>query len=357
MRAIGKDVSHHNGTVRFSGEDFAIIRTQNGTTEDTEYKNNLAEIQKYERRGVYMYYRTNHQEHPFADQADMFLSLSSGKGMKMRGIDYEISDYDDNVINRETAIEFYGFCLYVLQQRPNTRVMIYTSIYTWRDVLLPLQGEETEYGVVDWMQFGIWLPRYGWADPGDPRILEIAGVQVLPRYDILQYTKTGDGSEHGVDSTYVDLNVFNGTPEDMDKWLGITEEPVDCCEELTKEVGEITNYIGELGQSLVRQQLRIAMNEKQLDLLQQGQLELTEDVIAVEEKVSRLPELEGAILELDVKLEKLKGRISRLEVKTTEDLVGKWGVYERLENLEDKIAGLDGGHNHPKFFRWLNWLR
>jgi len=204
MSAKGIDISHHQGTFKNKGNlDFIFARTSNGTREDTKFKTFLPEVKKTKRRGVYHYYRTNHIEHPMEEQADLVLSLISGHGMKMFGADYEISDYDDNVLNRETAIQLYGFMLYMVQNEPNINHMVYTGIYTWRDILLPLQGEDTEYGVIDWFIFGIWLPRYG------------------PYYHIWQASADGNerGDEFGVGSTDVDYNEFDGTPEEMDVWL------------------------------------------------------------------------------------------------------------------------------------------
>ena len=223
MRSLGIDISHHNGKFVHKGNiDFIFARTSNGVDKDREYKNNLPEIKKVEQRGTYHYYRTNHIEHPVEEQGELFLELSSGKGMSMMAVDYEFSGYDDNVISRETAIELYGFLLYLLQNRPNKWILLYTGIYTWRDVLLPLQGEDTKYGVIDWFIFGIWLPRYGWAN--DTHILELKGIPVLPYYDIWQKSKTGKGAAYGVESTYVDLNemkIEEQLPEeetDMKKW-------------------------------------------------------------------------------------------------------------------------------------------
>ena len=229
-RAIGIDISHHQGTFTNLGNlDFIIARTSNGTRKDTKFETFLPEVKKTNRRGAYHYYRTNHIEHPMEDQADLVLSMIAGHGMKMFGTDYEISDYDDNVLNRDTAIQLYGFMLYMMQNEPNMMHMMYTGIYTWRDILLPLQGEDTEFGVIDWYIFGIWLPRYGWAD--DTHILNLSGIPVLPYYHIWQASADGNerGEEFGVGSTHVDYNEFDGTPAEMDVFLDINEpeEPVD----------------------------------------------------------------------------------------------------------------------------------
>jgi hypothetical protein len=40
-----------------------------------------------------------------------------------------------------------------------------------------------------------------------------------------QFSSSAPGEEHGVGSSLVDVNVFNGTPAQMHKWLNKTPEP------------------------------------------------------------------------------------------------------------------------------------
>ena len=49
-------------------------------------------------------------------------------------------------------------------------------------------------------------------------------------------------------------------------------------------------------------------------------------------------------------------RLESMSVNNTETLVGKNGVYERIEELESKISGMEGGHNHPAWFKKLRLL-
>ncbi len=332
MRAEGIDVSHHNGKFTYLGNvDFGFIRTGNGTKEDREYKNNLPEFCKIGRRGSYHYYRTNHEEHPPMEQADLIFELTDGYGFKTLGVDYEVSDYDDNVINAETAIELYGFLLYLAQEAPERKLLLYCNIYAWRDVLLPLAGKETKYGVIDWSIVDVWLPRYGRED--DTHILSINGIPVLNTYTIWQHSADGNGkgAEYGVESKDIDLNVFNGTAEEMDDWLDKISVPLDDILETLMKLAianadnseRIANEVKELETKININTLGVAELAKRLDTLLQGQLELAENGLVYEEWQKGIDEA----------------------------LVGDGGIYERLEDLAYRMDGLQGGHNHPKWFR------
>ncbi len=280
-RAIGIDISHHQGTFTNKGNiDFIIARTSNGTRQDTKYLTFLPEIKKTERRGTYHYYRTNHIEHPMYEQAELFLDLSDGHGMKMIAIDYERSDYDDNQINQATALHLYGFCMYIMQNSPNKRTMLYTSIYTWRDVLLPMQGRDTEYGIIDWYTFDIWLPRYGWAD--DTHILNLGGIPILPHYDIWQASADGNerGEEFGVGSTHVDYNEYPGTPEEMDLWLAEKEPEPEPGETYTQE--EVDEMLAKQKASLLN-----ACNVKLAIEYKNGWNEAVEEAVEVVEAIAK----------------------------------------------------------------------
>lgn len=324
MKAFIIDISHHNGTYTYQGNvDGVIGRVCNGTTEDREYVNNLPEIQKAPVNGAYIYYRTNPYEHPPEEQADLFLTLA--KDADFYGVDYEVSDYDDNVINTYTAIDLYGFGLYLLQET-GKRILLYLNVYNWRDVLLPLQGEDTEYGVIDWSIFDIWLPRY--RAPWD-RITEISGIPVPIEVDIHQYTSSGDGPEYGVESTRIDLNEYDGTLEEMKEWLGITKPECDCQDILTK-----TN-INTIGVAELAK--RLANIDSQLKFVWNHVENVEEDL------VPRVEKLEGEIDGINLAIDDMKDH----------DL---FAGAERAR-IEDRIDGLAGGHNHPKFFKWLGWIK
>ena len=96
--------------------------------------------------------------------------------------------------------------------------------------------------------------------------------------------------------------------------------------------------------------LGVAELAKRADTLLQGQLELAENGLGYEEQLGGIQAINvnqaGRILELEDKLKDI-----------TEDFVGSGGIYERLEDLEYKIEGMEGGHNHPKWMKRLGLVR
>ncbi len=376
MRAKGIDISHHNGKFIDPGNiDFIFTRTSNGTKEDREYKNNLPEVKKVDRRGVYHYYRTNHAEHPMEEQADLILRLITGVGMRMIATDYEISDYDDNVLDRTTAIELYGFLLYLIQERPDIRQLLYTGIYTWRDVLLPLQGVDTKYGVIDWGIVSVWIPRY--AHTTDEYILKIYGIQVLPDYSVWQKSKTGVGKDYGVESTYVDLNVFNGTVQELDEWLGIEDKPVGDCHKTPcatlQSVLQATEAGFIEGDKIIQQNTediktvnkKITINTYEIKSLEDGCKRNYEHIDKLNERLSVMTNISEAHIGL---IEINSKNIDELEAKQKEDgkdigfLQGQYEYHEvrtgqfnrRLTKLETKTIPET---NHSHFWHKWEWFK
>ena len=91
--------------------------------------------------------------------------------------------------------------------------------------------------------------------------------------------------------------------------------------------------------------------EIKIQNLVDGQLEIVEDVMAVEETVKT----NASIIDTH-QLE-----LSQLAYKTDEidkDIDYFLEQHAReIATLEYKVNGHEGGHNHPKFFKWLGWIK
>ena len=211
MRAKGIDLSHWQKTFEPKGNiDFIIQKVSEGLAKDALYNVLLPSVKTLERRGGYHYFRT--EVDPIA-QAEFFFNTQGGQGFKFLVVDYEGTGNVLDATGEANLAEFVE----ELTIYTNKPILLYTSPYTLRDSILAYN----EW----WTDAPLWIAHYKDGEPetwGNP-------------WKFWQYTSEGDGTEYGVGSTHVDLNVFNGTVEELDAWLGLEEEPpIDCCEELRK---------------------------------------------------------------------------------------------------------------------------
>ena len=216
MRAKGIDISKYQGAFTFQNNiDFIIIKATEGWGYDERFSQNLNEVKKVPRRGAYHYYRT--ATDPIV-QAENFLSYTAGEGFHFLCVDYEGTN---NTLDRAGADNLL-LCLAYLRDNQELPVVLYTSQYIYRDNLRVWSAE--------FDTFPLWIARYGFGDPEFSNPTGQEGQIVERDWDLWQFTSKADGAEYGVQSEFVDMNVYNGTCAEMDEWLGIGEE--DCCAEL-----------------------------------------------------------------------------------------------------------------------------
>jgi lysozyme len=228
MRATGIDISRYQGKFTYqNNHDFIIVKATEGTTwVDPEFENNLPEVQKVPIRGAYHYFRTEYD--PIA-QAEHFYNTTKDKGFHFLCVDYE--GYN-NVLNQE-GLTNLGMCFAELESLVNP-VFLYTSPYIYRDNILAYDNI--------WIYVPLWMAHYNGQDP------QTGAPQTWGNdWKMWQYSADGNGkgAEYGVQSADVDLNVYNGTVEEMKEWLGLggeppVEPPADCCcADLAKRVAEL----------------------------------------------------------------------------------------------------------------------
>lgn len=183
--------------------DFVIQRTGYGTVTDERFFQLQPGVLEMQIRGGYHYLSS---AVPWQDQADLMLELV-GDTHHFLAVDYE--KYYNN-LNRA----FADACYQTLQ---------YLKKYFWGKVLLYTNPDVYEnflkiYG--DWPDNEeLWLGQYWWfpspnKNPGLP-----AGRS---EWTFWQYTDKGNGPLYGVARpTACDLDVFNGTVDDLRAWVGI----------------------------------------------------------------------------------------------------------------------------------------
>jgi GH25 family lysozyme M1 (1,4-beta-N-acetylmuramidase) len=251
-RAHGIDISHNQDTfdpgVNREDIQFVIVRPSNGVFKDRRYAAFLERIADVPVRGAYHYFRSFKSpaiqdpgfELHWKDQADLFLELVRDKGFHFLALDFERSgkfrvDWTtelkrDNILSEQFAEDAQQWLSYVDEQAPQT-VMIYTNQPLYQEWLRPIEGMR---------KWPLWIAQYH-AIPnrdGEPDLPE--GVT---DWRIWQYSADGNmkGKEYGVGSKSIDLNVYNGTLDEMRRWLefedgGYTWRDVIIA---VKEVGEV----------------------------------------------------------------------------------------------------------------------
>ncbi len=197
--------------------DFAIIRTSYGMMTDSKLKEMEPAVLQAPVRGAYHYVSS---AAPWKDQADLFLRLMAGK-YDFWAWDVEKSYNGQSIINNVvTAME------YLLQQTGKPG-LLYTNPDMWGTWFAPIQK--------DLLKYELWVAHYWWIPnpEGTPNYFKVNGASTMRRdWRIWQYDPNGQGGrgrEYGVGSAGLDLNVYNGSLEDMMKWLHpLPLPPLEC---------------------------------------------------------------------------------------------------------------------------------
>ena len=221
MRAVGIDVSKHQGTFNpahaINQVDFVIQRASWAGYKDERFAIIYQGVQQFPSRGAYHYYSTGVD---WKRQADLFLSVTEGKGFGVLSLDYE---HGYNNLTERTADNAFMWLEYVRNARPNSKVIFYSGAYVYRDFMLPYAG--------DWSKYDWWIARYPWIP--QPRTAEPKQAPGTPErpWTIWQYSKTGKGSLYGCSEEFVDLDVFNGDVDIMKDYFGqaVAIPPVEDC--------------------------------------------------------------------------------------------------------------------------------
>ena len=244
-RAHGIDISHSQeffrAEVNRDDIQFIIIRVANGVKKDRKFDQFVKEIADVPVRGAYHYFRSKHSPanrtkvFPWKDQADLFLKCVEGKGFHFYVLDFEqnmIASVGelDNIIDDDFAQGAQKWMDYVAEKSGKPMV-IYTNLKWYQP----------------WMnKWPLWTAQ--WA--GLSRDAEPALPDGVTEWKFWQYAVPLKGREYGItdhpDNKEVDLDVYNGTLEDLRRWLKLDEEvPIDQAvenEEEEKNMGNDGSY-------------------------------------------------------------------------------------------------------------------
>jgi len=221
MNAIGVDVSKYNAgwnpDKAIKPIDFVIQRASWAAYKDERFDEMYQQVAKVPVRGAYHYYSSGVN---WKVQADLFLSITAGKGFHFFVLDYEAAY---NQLNKRTIAEATEFVKYV-KEKTERRCLIYFSPNIFNTFIKP-------FGYAYWAgQQDIWIAQYPWTLTQNPPTSKPALPAGLATWNIWQYGG-GDvnfsagrhaGADYGGGTVGIDLNYYNGTLEQMKNWLGIT---------------------------------------------------------------------------------------------------------------------------------------
>lgn len=200
--------------------DFAVQKLTEGTTivdlKRDEIWNGVKQIGM---RGAYHYQRSGVS---WKAQADYFLDIASRYDHHFFALDVEKIN---NALNDSFWADMYRIVNYWKEQAPSKTIVLYSNKDLFGAFIYPrikaLYGGTGLTWLID--NVNIWYAQY-WNEPSvdkDPALPAWMKTwrlwQITPSY----FT----GASFGVQSREVDVDVFNGTPDQMRAWLGITSQP------------------------------------------------------------------------------------------------------------------------------------
>ena len=219
--ARGLDISKYD--IRYHASrrlvDFVIQRASYGLKQDERFEPLHADIQNVPLRAAYHYYNTGI---PWQAQAEHFLRIIEGRGYHFLALDYELLF---NKLNANSANDARRI-MQMWRAETGQQVLLYCNPNIYENYLLPFgdwmaawplwisqwhskwwyqhraSGPKLPRGVSDW---AFW--QYG-GDYQHP-----SGLWSVPGYN--------EGRDWGVESKHVDLDVFNGSVEELRTWARV----------------------------------------------------------------------------------------------------------------------------------------
>jgi GH25 family lysozyme M1 (1,4-beta-N-acetylmuramidase) len=194
------DASKNPGDIQF-----VIMRAGVGIMTDSSFEEMYKSIQPVPVRGAYHYFRS---EWGWQEQAAHFLSLVKDRNFHFFALDIESAD---NVASAQFCRDAKRWIDHVAQQT-GKRVLLYTNLVIYNTWLKP-------HG--DWMKkYPLWIAQY-WFEPD--RNKKPALPDAVTEWMFWQYSADGNnmGAAYGVGSKHLDLDVFNGSVEELHKWAGV----------------------------------------------------------------------------------------------------------------------------------------
>lgn len=204
FEVTGVDVSHYQGTVEWErlaeqDLDFAFIKATEGSSHVDEcFYDNWLEAGKTDLSiGAYHFFSFDSDG---KKQAEFYIdTVGSLNGKIAPAVDVEFyGDKESNPPSKDEVVEQLGKMLEILEEHYQTKPIIYT---TYKAYNAYIKDEFEEYPL--WIRNVYYQPFF------------TAGK----RWAFWQYTDTAVLEGYQGTEKYIDMNVYRGTPEELDKLL------------------------------------------------------------------------------------------------------------------------------------------
>lgn len=196
-----------------------ILRIGQGNWEDKKFYEYWTNANGKLPIGGYWYYDNSYDPEK---QAELCVSI-----LKKYNVNFSLplfADFED----RKTAPfsnwkNWYKFIERLKLRIPEIKIGIYTGYYYWLE-FCPLRQEERDY----FGKYDLWIAQY----PYDSHLEEFSYTKpTIPtntwdNWVLWQVSDRGDGHFFGVESSRVDINYFNGTQKEFEKYFGKTTESI-----------------------------------------------------------------------------------------------------------------------------------
>lgn len=189
------------------GIDGVIIRAGQNNWPDRDFQKNWRDARLAGLpRGSYWFYDS--RESP-TNQAKLWLKqLGNDFGEMVHWCDYE-ENYGGTYKGWKN---FKSFIQELRRLAPNMRLGIYTGYWYWLANSPQLKEDFVELNF--FKQFPLWIAAYNPVGPTVPK--------PWTTYELWQRTDNADGFYFGVESYKVDLDYYNGTREEWEKYTGMS---------------------------------------------------------------------------------------------------------------------------------------
>lgn len=216
-RAHGLDISKYDLFFRpeeATGQlDFVVQRISYRTTRDEAFDTLIGGVLSVPIRGGYHYLNSDTD---WKRQADKFIEYVSPYKYHFFVCDFEGAF---NVLSMDFANRAWNWIHYV-QDKTGVTNLLYTSPSLYKDWIFPSQNK---FGI-NWNSVPLWQAQ--WLHTPNPNGTPSKVSGRISGWNLWQYTDKGNGKLYGVSRpTACDLDVYNGTVEQMKEWLKIDTTP------------------------------------------------------------------------------------------------------------------------------------